>query len=68
MVGFKDVEGREMSSTIVDGLQNGITYSFSVVSLASLDGEDPIVGEIESGVTHVVRPPRGKFSMLTCWW
>ena len=66
--GFKDVEGREMSSTIVDGLRSGSTYSFSVVSLASLNGEDPIVGEIMSGVTHVVRPPCGKFSMLTCWW
>ena len=61
---FKEVEGRETNSATVGGLTSGATYSFTVVGVARLDGEDPIVGVIMSGVSHVVRPPCGKFSML----
>ena len=66
--GFKDVEGRETNSATVGGLTSGASYSFSVVGVARLDGEDPIVGVIAPEVTHeVVHPPPGKFSMLTYW-
>ena len=65
---FIEVEGRETNSAIVEGLRSGASYSFTVVGVVRLDGENPIVGVTAPGATHeVVHPPSGKLSMLTYW-
>ena len=51
---FIEVGGRETNSAIVGGLTSGATYSFSVVGVARLDGEDDIIGEIVLGRTFEV--------------
>ena len=51
---FKEVEGRETNSATVGGLTSGATYTFSVVGVARLDGDDPIIGEIVPGQTFDV--------------
>ena len=52
--GIIEVEGRETNSTTVRGLRRGATYTFSVVGVARLDGEGPIIGEIVLGRTFEV--------------
>ena len=61
--GFVEVEGRETNSAIVGGLTSGATYSFTVVGVARLDGEGPIIGEIVTQVSHEVRTSPGKLTM-----